>query len=138
MDRDKLIELMNEDLGTEFQSIVQYVQHIATIKGVGYQAFIQELRSHLNQELAHATTLAEQIDFLGGVPSTEVPEVPSVTEAKAALELDLELEVRQLERYRERITQATDLGLPDVAEALRPLLDQTQDHVRELQGVLGR
>ncbi|MGH8935784.1 MAG: ferritin-like domain-containing protein [Acidimicrobiia bacterium] len=138
MDRDKLIELMNEDLGTEFQSIVQYVQHIATIKGVGYQTFIQELRSHLSQELAHATTLAEQIDFLGGVPSTEVPEVLSETGAEAALELDLELEERQLERYRERITQATDLGLPDVAEALRPLLEQTQDHVRELQGVLGR
>ena len=136
MDRGKLIDLMNEDLGTEFQSIVQYVQHIATIRGVGYQTFIEELRNHLSQELAHATTLAEQIDFLGGVPSTDVPEVPSETEAEAALQLDLQLEERQLERYRERITQANDLGLPDVAEALRPLLQQTQDHVRELQWVL--
>ncbi|MDP8958846.1 MAG: ferritin-like domain-containing protein [Actinomycetota bacterium] len=138
MDTAKLIELMNEDLGTEYQSIVQYVQHVATIKGPEYQGFIEELRKHLSQELEHATILAQQIDFLGGVPTTEVPEVPSEPEAKRALELDLELEERQLGRYRERISQVHQMGLPDVGEALRPLLVQTQDHVQELQGVLGR
>jgi hypothetical protein len=40
----------------------------------------------------------------------------------------VELEQRQLDRYRQRVTEANDLGLPDVAEALRPLLQQTQDH----------
>ncbi len=56
---------------------------------------------------------------------------------KEALEDDLELEQRQLERYRERVQQATDAGFVDVAEALRPLLTQTQEHVRDLQTVLG-
>ncbi len=137
MDKEQLVELMNEDLGTEYQSIVQYVQHVATIKGAEYQSLIEELRSHLSQELEHATTLAEQIDFLGGVPSVEVPRVASEPESRAALELDLKLEERQLERYRERVKQATELGLTDVAEALRPLLQQTQDHVIELQTALG-
>lgn len=50
---------------------------------------------------------------------------------------DLEREERQLAAYRERFAQAEDLGLPDVAEALRPLLEQTQDHVRDLRGALG-
>ncbi len=138
MDTTKLIELLNGDLELEYRSIVQYVQHIATAKGAEFQSTIEELRAHLSQELDHATALAEQIDFLGGVPSVIVPEVPSATNAREALELDLDLEEHQLQRYRERTEQATELGLADVAEALRPLLQQTQDHVRDLRGALGR
>ena len=81
--------------------------------------------------------LAEQIAFLGGEPSTTVPEVESAT-GREALAADLRLEESQLERYRQRFGQAMDLGLADVAEALRPLLEQTQEHVRDLQTALGR
>jgi bacterioferritin len=116
---------------------VQYTQHLSTVKGVEYQPIAEMLRPHLRQELEHATVLAEQIDFLGGVPSTRVPEVPSETDAKRAFALDLELEERQLAAYRERFEQAQDMRLPDVAEALRPVLEQTQDHVRDLRSALG-
>lgn len=137
MDRDKLVELLNEDLQTEFQSIVQYVQHTAIIKGPEFISTVEELRAHLGQELEHALTLADQVDFLGGTPTVEVPAVQSESDSRRALELDLELETRQLERYRERVEQTIEMGLPDVAEALRPLLQETQDHVRDLQTALG-
>ena len=75
---------MNEDLGTEYRSIVQYNQHIATLKGLEVQSVLAELRQHLTQELNHAVVLAEQIDFLGAVPTVEVPAVPSATETRAA------------------------------------------------------
>ena len=138
MDRQELVKLMNEDLGTEYRSIVQYTQHVAALKGLEVQSLLTELRQHLTQELNHAIILAEQIDFLGGVPTVEVPAVPSETDTQRALELDLELEERQLRRYRERIEQTQQLSLPDVAEALRPLLEQTQEHVRDLRSALGR
>jgi bacterioferritin len=138
MDQPQLIALMNEDLATEYRSIVQYTQHIATLKGLEVQSLLGELRQHVVQELNHALVLAEQIDFLGGVPTTEVPAVPSVTDTQGALELDLQLEELQLDRYRDRIAQAQELGLPDVGEALRPLLEQTQEHVRDLRSALGR
>jgi bacterioferritin len=137
VDKQELVRLMNEDLGLEFRSMVQYTQHVATMKGMSAQAVIQELRAHLTQELEHAVTLAEQIDFLGGVPSVAVPPVPSETDTKKGLQLDLKLEEDQLKRYRDRIEQATEMGLVDVAEALRPLLTQTQEHVRDLQTALG-
>jgi bacterioferritin len=136
MDQNKLIALLNEDLETEYRSIVQYVQHLAVAKGAEFQAVTEAVRPHLKQELDHATTLAEQIDFLGGVPTTTVPDVPSESDTRRAFELDLDLEQQQLARYRERYEQAGELGLPDVAEALRPLLEQTQDHVRDLKGAL--
>jgi bacterioferritin len=138
LDRSQLTELMNEDLASEYRSIVQYNQHIVTLKGLEVQSLVAELKQHLGQELQHAMILAEQIDFLGGVPTVEVPSIPSVTDTQGALQLDLDLEEKQLDRYRERIKQAQDLGLPDVSEALRPLLEQTQEHVRDLRTALGR
>ncbi|MFC6084457.1 ferritin-like domain-containing protein [Sphaerisporangium aureirubrum] len=138
MDQQSFVALLNEDLESEYRSIVQYTQHSVTIKGPEYQNLVEELKAHLRQELEHATTLAEQITFLGGVPSVRVPQIESVPDGAAALEQDLTLEETQLQRYRDRVAQANDLGLPDVAEALRPLLQQTQDHVMDLQNALGR
>ena len=138
METKELIELLNDDLETEFQSIVQYVRHVATISGAEFTSTVAELKVHLGQELQHATTLAEQVSFLGGEPSTRVPDVATAADSREALEADLALETRQLERYRERVQQATDLGLAGVAEALRPLLTQTQEHVRDLSAALGR
>lgn len=138
MDTKEFIERLNEDLGTEYQSIIQYTQHIATIKGAKYGAIVEELSNHLGQELEHAKILAKQIDFLDGTPSVEVPPVPNHPDGASALQADLDLEERQLQRYRARYQEAHDLGLPDVGEALRPLLEQTQDHVSELRDALGK
>src|SRR4051812_26126210 len=137
MDQESLIALLNEDLELEHRSIVQYINHIATVKGAEYQATLDELDVHVKQEVQHALSLARQIDFLGGVPSTSVPPIPQATDARAALQDDLELEQAQLERYRERVSQAEELGLPDVAEVLAPLLQQTQEHARDLLAALG-
>ncbi|GAA5194220.1 ferritin-like domain-containing protein [Rugosimonospora acidiphila] len=138
MEKEEFVELLNQDLSTEYQSIVQYTQHIATIKGAQYQALIEELRQHVSQELTHAMTLANQVDFLGGVPTVAVPQIVNEPDDDAALRQDLALETAQLQRYRDRVAQAGDLGLPDVAEALKPLLTQTQDHVMELRTALGQ
>ena len=137
MDQESFVAAMNEDLETEFQSIVQYVSHIATITGAEFLSTVDELKVHVAQELNHAQILAEQVSFLGGTPSTKVPSVAQIDDSRSALAADLKLEKDQLECYRERFSQAMDLGLADVAEAIRPLLEQTQEHVRDLQTVLG-
>jgi bacterioferritin len=137
IDVDKFVALLNEDLGTEYQSIVQYTNHIATITGPEYLSIIDELKLHLVQELSHAQILASQVSFLGGEPITTVPPVERASDSRVALKADLRLETEQLERYRTRFAQANELNLADVAEALRPLLEQTQEHVRDLQTALG-
>jgi bacterioferritin len=138
MDKKELVELLNADLELEFRSIVQYTQHLAMLNGPEFQAVTEMVRPHLRQELEHAIVLAGQISFLGGVPTTLVPDVPNETDPRRAFSLDLELEERQLSAYRKHFEQAAEIGLPDVAEALRPLLEQTQEHVRDLRGALGK
>lgn len=137
MERENFIGLLNEDLSTEYQSIVQYNLHVATITGPEYVSTIGELAIHLTQELDHARVLAAQVSFLGGSPTTTVRKVPVTGDSHEALKADLQLEREQLERYRERFAQANELSLGDVGEALRPLLEQTQEHVRDLQTALG-
>ncbi len=138
MDTESFVSALNEDLETEYQSIIQYINHVATISGAEFLSVIDELKVHLQQELSHAQILAEQVSFLGGSPTTDVAAVEAAQDNRGALVADLRLETRQLERYRERFAQANDLGLADVAEALRPLLQQTQEHVRDLQSALGK
>ena len=77
------------------------------------------------------------MSFLGGIPTTKVPEVPNTVDSREALQADLFLEQEQLERYREGFSQATELGLADVGEALLPLLEQAQEHVQDLLMALG-
>jgi bacterioferritin len=137
MDVENFVALLNEDLGTEYQSIIQYTNHIATITGAEFLSVIDELKLHIGQELSHAQVLAEQVSFLGGEPATIVPSVERASDSRNALKADLRLETDQLERYRQRFAQANELNLADVAEALRPLLEQTQEHVRDLRTALG-
>jgi bacterioferritin len=134
---EKFVDLLNEDLGTEYQSIVQYINHIATITGAEYLSILDELKIHLGQELSHAQILAEQVSFLGAEPIVTVPPVERAADSRQALLADLRLESDQLARYRQRVAQANALELADVAEALRPLLEQTQEHVRDLKTALG-
>lgn len=138
MNKQELINELNEDLSSEYRSIIQYIQHISAVKGAKYQQTLQELSKHLEQELQHAMTLAQQIDFLGGTATNSIVPFETRTDGESALRQDLELEEGQLDRYRQRVEQATKLGLPDVAEALSPLLEQTQDHIRELRAAVGR
>ncbi|CAO5165066.1 bacterioferritin [Frankia sp. AiPs1] len=138
MDQQTFVKLLNDDLSSEYQSIIQYIQHGATITGPQFLAVGEEIKRHLPQELNHAKILAEQVSFLGGTPTAEVSSIQPVTGPEEALRTDLQLESEQLDRYRERVVQAHELGLADVAEALRPLLEQTQEHVRDLQTALGR
>lgn len=138
LNKDAFVENLNQDLASEFRSIVQYVQHIHSIKGAKYQQVVADLREHVSQELEHAMILASQVDFLGGRPNGRVPAVETHESADAALGQDLDLEQRQLDRYRQRISEANELGLPDVAEALSPLLAQTQQHVQDLRSALNQ
>jgi bacterioferritin len=137
VDVEKFVSLLNEDLASEYQSIVQYTNHIATITGAEFLSIVDELKIHVGQELSHAQILASQVSFLGGEPATTVPAVQRSSDSMLALKADLRLETDQLERYRQRFAQANELQLADVAEALRPLLEQTQEHVRDLQTALG-
>jgi bacterioferritin len=132
----KLVDHLNADLAKEFQALIQYVQHAAVITGPQYDAIRAELTIHSNEEHAHAVSLAEQIDFLGGTPGVEVATVHVSDAAKVMLEQDLEGELDAIARYKTRIGQAELLQEYGLRRALEDILIVEEEHARDLQNAL--
>src|ERR1041384_192158 len=103
--RDRLAELLNEDLSREYQAIIAYVVYSQVLKGAEYMSIAGQLELHAKQELAHAITIARQIDYLGKMPTVTPKPVKTSEQAKEMLRFDLNNENDTVRNYRERIRQ---------------------------------
>lgn len=135
--REELIDLLNEDLAGEYQAIMSYVIYSQVIKGAQYMTIAKELELHAAEELSHALIISKQIDYLGGMPTTTAKPVKTSTDAAAMLRFDLENENETVQRYRARVRQCEALGEYAMAEQIRNILIQEQDHQIELATALG-
>lgn len=138
INKEKLIELLNSDLTLEYSAAIQYIQHGAVMTGAQFGDIIKELRIHANEEIAHAITLADQIDFLGGVPTIEVGEIKTSDDNTEMLKQDLEGEEDAIKRYKVRIEQAEELKEFALAQQLRNILAMEQEHAMDLYQALGK
>jgi len=135
--REKLIELLNGDLAREYQAIIAYVVYSQTLKGAAYMSIAAELEKHAGEELAHAITIAKQIDYLGGQPTVTAKQVRVSDKAEEMLRFDLDNENETVRHYRERVRQCEALGEYALAEQIRDILVQEQDHQIDLATALG-
>ena len=120
--RDRLAELLNEDLAREYQAIIAYVVYSQVLKGAEYMSIAQQLELHAKQELDHALTLSRQIDYLGKMPTVTPKPVKTSDKAKEMLRFDLDNENETISNYRERIRQCEALGEFAMAEQIRQIL----------------
>ncbi len=137
LSREQLIDLLNEDLAREYQAIIAYVCYSQVMKGAEFMAVSAELEKHAAQELSHALIIAGQIDYLGGTPVVVPKPVRVSKRARDMLRFDLDNEVETIRNYRERIQQCEALGEYAIAERLRTILVQEQDHQTDLATALG-
>jgi len=135
--REKLIELLNEDLAREYQAIIAYTVYSQTIKGAAFTDIARELAKHAGEELAHALLIAKQIDYLNGSPVVVPKEVKVSEKAEDMLRFDLENERVTILNYRQRIRQAEELGEYAISEVLRKIIAQEQEHFTDLADALG-
>jgi bacterioferritin len=134
--RKDLIDGLNEDLAREFQAIIAYVTYSRVISGAQYMHVAGELEKHAHEELAHALAIAKQIDYLGGTPTVTAKPVKTSEDAKAMLKFDLDNERETIRQYRRRVLQCDELGEFAMAEEIREILRQEQDHLIELAEAL--
>ena len=136
--RKALIALLNEDLSREFQAVIAYVVYSQTLKGAQYMSIAKELEGHAGQELQHALTIAKQIDYLGGTPTTVPREVKMSPKADAMLQFDLDNEGETIANYRERVGQCESIGEYAMAEEIREILRTEQEHQIDLATALNK
>jgi len=132
MDKTELLKELNKDLEWEYAAAIQYVQHAAVISGAEYESIQKELLIHSQEEMQHAVSLSDQIDFLDGVPTVEVEKREISDKSLEMLKQDLAGEENAIARYRERIKQAEAMQEYGLRRALEDILIQEEEHKRDL------
>jgi len=135
--RDQLADLLNEDLSREYQAIIAYVVYSQVLKGAEYMSIAAQLEEHAHQELQHALTISRQIDYLGKMPGVTPKPVKISAKPRDMLKFDLDNENVTILNYRERIRQCEAIGEFAMAEQIREILVQEQDHQIDLATALG-
>jgi bacterioferritin len=135
--RKQLIDRLNEDLAREYQAIIAYVVYSQVLKGAEYMNIAGELEKHAGEELQHALTIAKQIDYLGGMPTATALPVKLSEDPETMLRADLANENDTVRNYRERVKQCEALQEYAIAEDLREILRQEQEHQIDLATALG-
>ena len=135
--RDRMVELLNEDLAREYQAIIAYTVYSQTMKGAAFTDIAGELAIHAAEELDHAIQITKQIDYFNGKPTTIPKEVKTSEDAEDMLRFDLENEKETIINYRARIRQAEELGEFALSEVLRKIIAQEQEHLTDLADALG-
>jgi bacterioferritin len=136
--RERLIELLNEDLAREYQAVIAYVVYSQVLKGAQYMTIAAELEKHAAEELGHALVIAKQIDYLGGMPAVTPKPVRTSSDPEEMLRFDLEAENETVRNYRERVRQCETLGEYAMAEHIREILVNEQEHQIDLATALGQ
>jgi bacterioferritin len=138
LSRKELINLLNEDLAREYQAIISYVVYSQVLKGPAYMNIAGELEKHAGEELSHALILSKQIDYLGGMPIVTPRPVKTSEKAEEMLQFDLDNENETIRNYRLRVRQCEALGEYAMAEHIRDILVQEQEHQIDLATALGK
>src|SRR5437763_11491913 len=135
--RDRLAELLNEDLCREYHAIISYVVYSQVLSGAEYMDIAAQLEIHAKQELDHALIISRQIDYLGKMAAVTPKPVRTSKDPKEMLRYDLDNENETIRNYRDRIRQCETLGEYAMAEQIRRILVQEQDHQIDLATALG-
>ena len=132
-----LIDALNEDLSREYLAIIAYTVYSSVLTGAQWMNIAAELKLHASEELQHALIIADQIDYLGGTPTATAKPVKLSKKAEEMLRFDLDNETETIKNYRQRVKQAEALGHYALAEQLRKIIAQEQEHQHDLATALG-
>jgi bacterioferritin len=135
---EKMVDLLNKDLELEYSAAIQYINHSAVMSGASYGDIIKELKIHANEEIIHAMTLADQIDYLGGEPSIDVGKIYTAADNVKMLQQDLAGEEDAIARYKVRVEQAEAMKEYALAQQLRTILAMEQEHAMDIKQALGK
>ena len=136
MDKQKLIEKLNEDLSNELSAIIQYITYAAQVTGPYRPQLVSFLLDEVPDEQGHAQFLANKIVALGGVPTTKAAPVAVGKTNKELLEAVLDAEQKAVNGYKERAEQADEFGDIGLKVQLEDMLRDETEHKEQTERIL--
>ncbi len=134
---DKIIALMNEGLEMEYASYIQYVTQAAMTRGPYAEGLIARFEEIASDEAEHAKILRGRIAALGGVPTTKVGEIQVHKDSMQAVKINLKYEKDTVTFYR-KLLNLIPHDEVILYEAIEHILQDSQEHVEELERLAGK
>lgn len=136
MSKQTLLKGLNQDLAAELGTIIRYNDQAGRVQGPIGEHLRSIFRQEIPDELGHAAYLTDLIVDLGGEPTTTPADFHKAAEPKAMLELDLELEREDTQRYAKHARLAEELGEVEVKLKLEEIAADEARHARHIQRLL--
>lgn len=136
MDKQKMIDLLNQDLAGELGAIIQYLTYAAKATGPYRPQLSAFFLEEVADEQTHAQFLANKIVALGGEPTTEPRPVPEAKSNREMLEAVLEAEKRAISDYSQRAGEAEEFGDKGLAVQLEDMVKDESGHSEETERIL--
>lgn len=136
MNRENMIELLNEDLSGELGAIIQYLTYAAKASGPLRPQLVQFFMAEVPDEQKHAQFLANKIVALGGEPTTEARPVPEARSNREMLEAVLSAEQRSTADYAQRAEEAAKFKDKGLQVQLENMVLDESGHAEETERIL--
>ncbi len=136
MSNEELLQGLNADLAAELGTVIRYNYQAGKVVGLVGPELRGMLRREIQDELGHAAYLTDVITDLGGEPTTTPRAFDKPSDLKGMLQLDLDLELQDVENYKQRARQAAELGLVELKVKLEEMAAEEAAHARELRRIL--
>ena len=136
MDKQTLIDRLNEDLAGELGAIIQYITYAAKANGPYRPQLTQFFLTEVADEQGHAQFLANKIVALGGEPTTTPRPVPAAASNREMLEQVLAAEQQATADYAQRAQQAEEFGDKGLVIQLEDMVRDESGHSEETARIL--
>ena len=137
VDTKQILDLLNEGLEMEYASHIQYVTQAAITRGPYAEGLIARFEEIAADEAQHAKIIRQRIAALGGMPTTKVGEIQIHKDSLKAVEINLKYEKDTVEFYR-KLLNLIPPDEPILYEAIEHILEDSQEHVEELERLVGK
>jgi len=134
----ELIDLLNQDLSLEYQTIIGYVVYSHVLKGAGFMPVAGELENYVARELNHALIIGDQVDYLAGAPEDHARALSTSKKAIEMLQWNFESGKTVIRNFSERVRQCEELQEYAMGEQIRGILIEKQIHQDALAAALNR
>ena len=136
-DHAKLNKMMNEGLEMEYASQIQYLTQAAITVGPYAEGLIARFKEIASDEMEHAAILRSRIAALGGTPTTKVGAIQIHKDSLQAVKINLKYERDTVEFYR-KLLNLIPHDEVILYEAIEHVLQDSQEHVEELERLTGK
>ena len=136
MNKQTLIDKLNEDLAGELGAIVQYITYAAKATGPYRPQLAQFFLAEVTDEQMHAQYLANKIVALGGEPTTTPRPVPPAANNREMLEAVLAAEKQATNDYAQRAEDADAYGDKGLVVQLEDMVRDESGHAEETERIL--